>query len=1564
MHRHMERRNMTDDIAFKQWLKERRRSLDLTQEELAERVGCAVETIKKIEAGVRRPSKQIAMRLAEALDLPPDRRADFVRQARVATPGAAAGTPPATGSGGVDHRVGRVVRGYKLRERIGSGGFGAVYRATQVAVRRDVAVKIILPEYANQPNFIRRFDAEAQLIARLEHPHIVPLYDYWREASGAYLVMRYIRGGSLQTSLAHGAWSLDAATQLLDQVGAALAVAHRNGVVHRDVKPANILLDEEGNAYLADFGIAKDSGVADPDNPTTSGGIIGSPAYLSPEQIRAEPVSTQTDIYSLGIVLYELLAGAYPFADLPPAERVTRQLNHPLPALPATRADLPDAVNAAIQRATAKRPSDRYPDVQSLVADLRRCVTPTPSIPLVDAVSGHATHRADPNAQLLQPREQATLTDAAAQTIVNPYKGLRAFQQADAADFFGREELTQRLLVRLETASGSARFLAVVGPSGSGKSSVVRAGLIPALRHGALPGSQRWFLAEMLPGARPLEELEAALLRVAVNPPPSLLEQLQHDERGLVRAIKRSLPADERTELVLLIDQFEEIFTLVVDERERAHFLWSLVAALADERSRLRLIITLRADFYDRPLLYPAFGELMREGTEVVLPLDDGELRRAIVTPAEHAGVVPELALVEAILADVRAQPGALPLLQYTLTELFEHRQGLIMTLAAYRASEGISGALARRADAIYDGLDAIGQAAARQLFLRLVAVGDGAEDTRRRVRLAELASDYLGPSYRGAESSGAATTTHVSNLLDLYSRYRLLTFDRDPITREPTVEMAHEALIRGWGQLRAWVDAHRAGLQAQRRLATAAAEWAQSGHDPSYLATGGRLAQFETLAEEGVLALNAAEQAFLDASIAERERRAGEERERQRALAASLRRSEALRLAAEASALLHGGGSPELAALLSIRSLRSIYSPQADIALQQAALYDYGRRLLAGHENFVQSVAFSPDGRSVLTGSYDRTARLWDIASGQELQRFAGHTNVIWSVAFSPDGQSILTGSYDRTARIWDVASGQQRAVLEHSDFVWAVAFSPEGRLALTGCQDATARLWDIAAQSEQRVFTGHDALVSSVAFAPDGHSILTGSHDRTARLWDVATSAELRRFAGHTSDIWAVAMSGDGHLVLTGGTDQVARLWDARSGAQLRALAGHEELIYGVTFSPDGMRALTGSQDRTARLWDLASGQQIRQYTATGSVLCCAFAPDGRSVAIGSTDHTARVWDTQPPPDPRIWVGHADGIWSLAFSPDGTRAVTGSVDKTARLWDVATGRQIDVFTLPNDGATGVAFSPDGSMILTGSFDHTARLWDVATGEELRLFAGHTAWVQTVAFSPNGRYALTGGLDTTVRLWDVTTGEQRRIFAGHTDGVIWATFAPDGQTILSGGADATARLWDVTTGAELRRFTGHTGAVQAVAFSPDGRYVLTGSEDRTARIWDVATGAELRAFIGHTALVLSGAAFSPDGRFVLTGSDDKTARLWDVASGEQVRVFVGHTAAVWFVAFSPDGRHVLTGSADKTARLWDVDYHELVHSVCGRLLRDFTDDERAQYGISNDGPTCPHTDA
>ncbi|MCI0552262.1 MAG: TIR domain-containing protein [Anaerolineae bacterium] len=673
----------------------------------------------------------------------------------------------------------------------------------------------------------------------------------------------------------------------------------------------------------------------------------------------------------------------------------------------------------------------------------------------------------------------------------------------------------------------------------------------------------------------------------------------------------------------------------------------------------------------------------------------------------------------------------------------------------------------------------------------------------------------------------------------------------------------------------------------------------------------------------------------------------------------ANLAQSERLRLALEAKEIMDDPlGNAETAALLSLQALKSRYVPQADVVLGLALSRMYTLQAYRGHSDSVESVALSPDGKFVLTGSDDGTASLWDVATGKELIQFVGHTNQVKSVAFSSDGKYVLTAGDDETARIWDTATGKEVLQFVHTDNVKGAVFSPDGKYVLTGSSDSITRLWDAATGQEVRQFVGHEDNVNSVAFSSDGKYALTGSDDQTARLWDAETGQEVNQFIGHTREVLSMSFSPDGKFVLTG-SDTIARMFDAVTGDEVLQFIGHADRVRAVAFSSDGKYVLTGSSDTTARLWDVATGQEVRKFTGhTDSIRSVAFSSDGRYVLTGGIDQTTRLWEASLNQGTRQFIGHASAIYSIVFSPDGKYLLTGSGDNSVRLWDVVTNQEILRFLGHTNWVSSVAFSPTDEVVLTGSKDRTARLWDTATGEEIRVFNGHTDEINSVAFSPDGQFVLTGSDDETARLWETGSGNEVREFSGHTKAVKSVAFSPDGRFILTGSDDQTARLWDAGTGEEIRQFSGHTDEIKSVAFSSDGKYVLTGGDDQTARLWDTATGEEIRQFTGHTNQVKS-VAFSSDGKYVLTGSDDTTARLWDTATGQEVRSLIAHTAPVRSVAFSSDGKYVLTGSVDKTARLWDTDYQAMMQFACAHLVRNLTDEERSRYLVFDNTPTC-----
>jgi len=625
----------------------------------------------------------------------------------------------------------------------------------------------------------------------------------------------------------------------------------------------------------------------------------------------------------------------------------------------------------------------------------------------------------------------------------------------------------------------------------------------------------------------------------------------------------------------------------------------------------------------------------------------------------------------------------------------------------------------------------------------------------------------------------------------------------------------------------------------------------------------------------------------------------------------------------------------------------------------------------LSGHTDAVNSVTFSTDGNRVATTSFDKTAGLWDAATGKLFAALKGHTGAIRAGVSSPDGTRLATRSDDRTVRLWDATTGEQLTVLRgHAGQINSIVFSPDGTLLATGSEDKTVRLWDALTGKQLSVLDGHGGPLSSLAFSHDGSRLATGSDDKTVRLWDATSGKQLMTLLGHEAKINKTVFSPDNARLATCSDDKTARLWDTTDGKELARLEGHEHWVWHLAFSSDGTRLATGSFDKTIRLWDATSGNQLAVLSGhTDAIRALSFSPNGTQLATGSDDRTARLWDTKTGKQMVVLEGHANWVWAVAFSPDGTRLATGSWDKTARLWDITTARPLPVFKGHDAKIRSAAFSPDGTRLATGSDDKTARLWDAKTGKQLIALNGHGAAISQVAFSPDGTRLATRSDDGSVRLWNATTGTQVATLIGHAAAISSLAFSPDSSRLATGSADTTAHLWDARSGDHLGVFTGHDAKIKDLIFSPDGSALATGAVDASVRLWDLSTCEQLAAFEGQPRLSsqslgsmtnarfsLDGArlatwsyntvwvwdattgkqlaviaagminclAFSPDGTRLATGSL-KTARLWNTMTGEQLATLDGHDRHVMSLAFSPDGSRLATGSDDLTVRLWDA---------------------------------------
>ncbi|MET8583834.1 trypsin-like peptidase domain-containing protein [Streptomyces collinus] len=1174
------------------------------------------------------------------------------------------------------------------------------------------------------------------------------------------------------------------------------------------------------------------------------------------------------------------------------------------------------------------------------------------------------------------------------QQDVTPYLGLESFGADQARWFKGRENAIRQVL---EVLARRQRLTLLLGPSGSGKTSLIQAGVLPAVAAGDLPGSDSWLPLVVRPRQDLPTELERAGLPGA-------------DGSGLSAAVTHKLaahPACER--LLLVIDQFEEFLTQRnVDTPDRRRIVTDEIVEALDDHSRLSVLLVMRDDFYPRlAALAPKLLNTAMPGLlNVPTVLSRHDLHDIITLPARDVGAHFEPGLPEHIISDVLATvpEGAiagqvpatvLPLVEVALSQLWQRRHEGYLTHEAYQRIGGVTGSLAAWADATLDQLPPDQRRIAQRILTSLVRPADPVHRipaVRAQVSLGELRDLATDPGNE-PESDGpfgdvlAALTGHRIVITHTLGAAQ----NTDVAAGQSVAELIHDALIRNWGTLREWVrQDHRfqGWLEHARARRT---RWAETS-DPGDLLTGTALA--EGLEWSQKRRLPGEISAYLTAS-----------KQRQQAVIRRSKRLNVILTSLLALALAATGGAwwqgriaraeqqadlsrqlaaksdsliatdPDLASLLAVQAYRTSNTPEAVASLRDAAALPL-RQSLVGHRREVYAVAFSPDGRTLATGSTDGKARLWDVATGRPRTVLDGHGGEVWSVAFSPDGRTLATGSKDSRARLWDVATGKTRGTLiGHTDQVNSVAFSPDGRTLATGSADNTARLWDVATSKFRGTFFRHSDWIYSVAFSPDGRTLATGSFDNTAKLWDVATRKPRTTLKGHTKAVWAVQFSPDGRTLATGSADNTARLWDVATGRSRITLTGHRAPAWALAFSPDGRTLATGSEDETARLWDVATGTTRAVMRGhRGAVEAVAFSPDGNALATGSDDKTARLWHLHTGAAREILTGHTAPVRTAAFSPDGRILATGSEDGTLRLWDVATGTARATYRADAGTVWSVAFSPDGRTLAAGNDYQTVQLWDVATGKRGPTFHGNNGSVWSVTFSPDGHILAAASEWNVAQLWNVATRKARAPIAV-TEGAGFAvksvSFSPDGRTLATAIADTTVRLWDVITGKRRATLAGHMNKVQSVAFSPDGQTLATGSDDQTARLWTVATSKTRTTLTGHTGPVYS-VAFSPDGHTLATGSDDKTVRLSDVRTGKARATLTGHTGAVYSVAFSPDGRTLATTSDDRTVRLWDAVLPETgaaIRTVCRNVNEDPSQDQQVSLLLGRSvGRVCPST--
>ncbi|MGL4498464.1 MAG: hypothetical protein ACRCU2_05320, partial [Planktothrix sp.] len=1108
----------------------------------------------------------------------------------------------------------------------------------------------------------------------------------------------------------------------------------------------------------------------------------------------------------------------------------------------------------------------------------------------------------------------------------SPYKGLKRFDTEDKDLFFGRDEFLTGLVNELEQTN----LILLLGASGSGKSSVVRAGLIPWL-------SQKWgshFVKLVLtPDRDPFESFYA-----------SLLSQYKQGDAQIAREAK----ADTLTEVIsklkkpdeywfILLDQFEELFTTSLSDK-RDLFIKSLVELDKTQQNSVKVIATMRADFLDKLSPYRNLVKATDQHRPLIAEMQWDELRLALEQPAAHHGVIFEPELVPEILNDIKGQAGYLPLLQYTLNLLWETevKQGLsqdrTLKLDIYHQIGGVQRALQKHVDTIYEGLSPDEQQATQRIFLRLVNIG---EDTASKGQLKAV---------RCRISKALFTDELEQKVLAKLIDEKLLVSGRSLESQESTIDISHEILLTSWTTLNTWIQDNRKTIAIRNRLNHDLNLWKSQKSDAE-LWSGSKLEQvlelrIDPIFNEVLGGFSLEENQFIDLSRGLRDRQ-----RRRTLIAVSSFSVFALILAAFAgwqwrSAEMYNleisrrhslsllAQEQNFNALIEILRTatpfhNSFFQPPLSLrsTLIDAVYAPKEFNRLEGHQDWVSSIAFSPDSKTLASVSDDNTIKLWNVETGKEIHSLTGHQGGISSIAFSPEGKTLASVSGD-TIKLWNVETGQEiHSLTEHLGGISSIAFNQNSKTMVFVIGD-TIKLWNVETGQEIHSLTGHQGRILSRTFSPDGKTLASVIGD-TIKLWNVETGKEFHSLTGHQGRISSIAFSSEGKTLASVSDDNTIKLWNVETGKEFHSWTKHQSRVSSIAFSQNGKTLVSVSNDNTIKFWNVETGEEIHSFekihTLSGyqnQVVNVALSPNGKTLAS----------------------------WSIAFGEDGKIRYPLSEDTTIKLWDVETDEEIHIFAkLPSsnvciDSAVNVALSPDGKTLASWSYYRPIQLWNIETKEEISTSAGHEDWVESIAFSPDGKTLAFVSKNTTIKLWNVETDEEIHSLAGYENWVGSIAFSPDGKTLASVSGD-TIQLWNVDTGKEIYTWPKHQeGASSSIAFSPDGKTLASVSGD-TIQLWNVKTQKEIYTLTGHQGEV-SSIAFTPDGKILASGSDDNTIKLWNVKTKKEIHSLTGHRNGVSNIAFSPDGKILASGSYGYTFKLWNVETGKEIQSLTGHQDR------------------------